>query len=76
MKSYQGSCVENPFSRIDTLCNIVEGAKRTSKRKFFENCYLEEELIKQIRKFPNDYVFYQYEDIMFYQWSAIEYFYY
>ena len=75
MKSFIGTCVENPFGRIETLCNVVEGGKKISKKKFLNSCYVEEELIKDFKKFPHDYAFYQYENIMFYTWGAIEHFY-
>jgi len=75
MKEFIGTCVNNPFERIELLVEITEGAKKISKKKFFENCFIHPDIIKIIKKYPYDYEFYQYKDIMFYIWSGIEHFY-
>ncbi len=75
MKSFIGTCVENPFNRIDDLCNIVEEGKKISKKEFFNNCYLEEDIIKNIKLYPHDYEFLRSGNIFFFRHSAIEYFY-
>lgn len=74
-KEFIGTCVENPFERIELLAEIVENAKKIFKKKFFEHCFIHPDIIKAIKQFPNDYEFYQYKDIMFYEWSGIEHFY-
>ena len=75
-KEFAGTCVENPFGRIETLAEITENARTISKKKFFDNCFIHPDIVGQTRKYPHDYEFYQYKDIFFYTWSAIEHFYY
>jgi len=74
-RQFIGTCVENPFGRIDTLCNIVEGAYEITKDVFLSHCYVDELTIEQMEEYPNSYKFYVFEGIYFFSNSAIEYFY-
>lgn len=75
MKEFIGTCVENPFERIELLVEITEKARPISKKRFIENCYIHPDIIKAIKQYPDDYEFFEYKDVMFYVWSAIEHFY-
>lgn len=75
IKEYLGSCVINPFNSTEELQIIVEDAKEITKQKFMENCSISKEIKGNMKMFPNDYIFYKYEDIYFFTHSAIEYFY-
>jgi len=75
MKEFIGTCVENPFGRIETLVKIIDNAREISKRSFLRQTCVHPDIIKEMRRFPNDYEFYQHKDICFYTWSAIEHFY-
>ena len=70
-----GTCVENPFDRIELLVEVVENAKEITKRTFLKNNCVHPDIIKEMRRFPNDYMFYRNKNIDFYEWSAIEHFY-
>jgi len=74
-KEFIGTCVENPFERIERLVEITENAHEISKATFFKNCFVHPEFQQQMRQFPNDYVFSAYRGIYFFTWSAIEHFY-
>jgi len=76
MKQFMGTCVENPFRSLWKLNFIIEHGKTISQKEFLVNCQVEPEIELEMRRFPNDYEFYQsYDGIMFYTWSAIEHFY-
>lgn len=75
MKSFIGTCVENPFNRIELLVKITENGKQISKKKFLENCILNSAIKKDIKEYPHDFIFYEYKDTMYFRHSAIEYFY-
>lgn len=74
-KEFSGTCVENPFGRIETLVKVIDNAIEITKQTFFKHCILSAELVAEIRLYPNDYRFYKYKSIYFYTWSAIEHFY-
>jgi hypothetical protein len=74
-KEFQGTCVENPFRNIETLCDVVEKAIKITKRTFLQHCFIHCEILKNMKQFPNDYEFFKYKNIYFYRWSAIEHFY-
>lgn len=76
MKEFQGTCVGNPFGRIERLIEIVDNAIEITKRTFYKHCLIHPDISTQIKRFPNDYGFYKYQGIYFYTWSAIEHFYY
>jgi len=75
MRSFIGTCVDNPFGRIDTLCNTIEEASEITKDAFLASCYVGEDIIAQMERFPRDYVYYKSDGVMFFEWSAIEHFY-
>ena len=75
MKSFIGTCVGNPFDSIDILCGTIEEASEITKGKFLGSCYIEWDIIAQMERFPNDYSYYENNDIMFFEWSLIEHFY-
>lgn len=74
-KEFRGTCVDNPFGRIETLVKVVENAIEITKQTFSRRCFIHPEITSEIRKYPRDYEFYKYKDIYFYTWSAIEHFY-
>ena len=74
-KEFIGTCVENPFGRIETLVEVVDNAIEIIKQTFFRHCFVHPEIAAQIRQYPYDYEFYKYRNIYFYVWSAIEHFY-
>jgi len=76
MKQFMGTCVENPFGRIETLVEVVENAREITKQTFARHCAIHPDILKQMHQFPNDYEFYKYHNTYFYTWSAIEHFYY
>lgn len=75
MKEFRGTCVENPFGSIGDLCTVVENAVRITKRTFFKHCCVHSEIVAQMKQYPNDYEFFNRQNIYFYAWSAIEHFY-
>lgn len=74
-KEFIGTCVENPFDRIEILVDAIETAKKISKKTFLENCFVTEEQEKAFKEYPHDYLFYKNENLYFYEFSGIEYFY-
>jgi len=74
-KTLIGTCVDNPFREMEKLEKIIDEAKKISKRTFFKRCEIALEIEEDIKRFPNDYEFYKYQEIYFYRWSAIEHFY-
>ena len=76
MKPFQGTCVDNPFGDIDTLCQVVENACKITKRTFLKHCDVHPELIRQFNQWPRDYAFSKCQNVYFYTWSCIEHFYY
>ena len=73
-KEFIGTCVENPFHRIETLCEIVDNAREITKETFLSHCFVHPETLAQMKQYPHDYEYYKYKNIYFYTWSAIEYF--
>ena len=74
-REFIGTCVENPFDRIEILAGIVNQAEEISRQTFLEHCVVHEDILRDMRRFPNDYSYYKYKTIYFYDWSAIEHFY-
>ncbi len=74
-KEFQGTCVENPFGRIEALVKVVEDAIEITKQTFFKHCFIHSKIVAQIKQYPNDYEFFKRRGIYFYRWSAIEHFY-
>ena len=74
-KEFQGTCVDNPFGRIETLVKVVENAIEITKQTFFRHCFISSKEVAQIKQYPNDYEFYKYQNVYFYCWSMIEHFY-
>ena len=75
MKEFMGTCVENPFGRIEVLCEVVENAKDITKRTFFRHCSVHPDTKQAMRQYPRDYSFGKYKDTYFFVWSCIEHFY-
>ena len=73
-KEFQGTCVENPFGQFEMLVKVIDNAKEITKQTFFKHCFVHPEIVTQMKQYPNDYEFYKYQDIYFFCWSAIEYF--
>lgn len=74
-KEYFGDCVNNPFNTLENLCLVIDNSKEITKQTFMRNCFVEDEIKKEMRTFPNDYTYYKNRGIYFYVWSMIEYFY-
>ena len=75
MKQFIGDCTSNPLADVNVLSDVIDNAVEITKRTFLKYCDVNEELLKDMRRFPNDYTFYKNGSLYFYQWSAIEYFY-
>ena len=76
MKDFIGTCVENPFGRIEELSRIIEKGKVISKTRFMGACAVHPDTLKDMKRFPHDYEYFQSLDrIYYYEWSAIEHFY-
>ena len=75
MKILIGTCINNPFSSVNKLCNVIDKGRPLSRKRFFEECDVEEETRSLMKEYPHDFRFYQYKDIFFYTWSSIEHFY-
>ena len=75
MKEFIGTCVENPFRRIETLVEIVDNAQEITKQTFLKHCFVHPDLLADMRRFPNDYSFWKCKNVYYYEWSAIEHFY-
>jgi len=83
VKTFIGTCVDNPFDTMGALVNVVENyAKPISKQTFLKHCLIGAELKADTARFPHDYEFYKSKiwldnpyHIYFYIHSAIEYFY-
>jgi len=76
MKIFQGDCVGNPFKTTAKLIQIIERSTEIKKKTFFKHCLVEAEIQAEMIKFPYDFRFFKSRNIYFYQWSAIEHFYY
>ena len=74
-KEFIGTCVENPFRRIETLTKIVENAREITKRTFLKYAIVHPDILANMRQFPDDYTFWKCKNVYYYEWSAIEYFY-
>jgi len=82
MKSYFGCCVDNPFGDTDKLIEIIDESNVITKKRFLENCTIEDidlyniPLKRFLRKFPYDFQYYENskDKIMFFTHSGIEYF--
>lgn len=74
MKQFLCDCV-NPVWSTNKLSDIIDNAKKISKKEFLANCDIDEITLKQIKEFPHDLEFFKNGEIYFYTWSAIEYFY-
>lgn len=74
-KEFIGTCVENPYGRIETLCEIVENAVQISKKTFLKHCVVHPCTLISMKHFPNDYEYFKCKNVYFYRWSAIEHFY-
>ena len=70
-----GTCVSNPFGDSETLDEVVEGAEPIERDDFFLMCAISDAQKSDMLRYPNDYKFMRYNEVYFYEWSAIEYFY-
>jgi len=75
MKDYIGNCINNPFDDVEILQTIIEEAREITEQDFFMNCEHCNTFRIDVKDYPDDYMFYRYEDIYFYTHSGIEYFY-
>ncbi len=75
MKTFFGTCVDNPFGILSRLCQVIDNARTISKRTFLRHCFVEPEIVADFERFPYDYEFFSNRGIYFYTWSAIEHFY-
>ena len=73
-KQYWTNCVDWHL-KTDTLIEMTENAREITKQTFLKRVEVDEDNKKLMRMFPNDYCYYKYKDIYFYEWSAIEFFY-
>ena len=73
-KQYWANCVGWQFG-IETLVEITENAREITRQTFFKRVEIDVDNKKQMKMFPDDYCYYKYKDIYFYEWSAIEHFY-
>ena len=69
-----GTCVDNPFSSVEKLTDIIERGKEISKKHFLDSCNVPDEIQADMLRFPRDYRYYKSGNVMFYEWSAIEHF--
>ena len=74
-KQFYGTCVENPFGRIEELVKVIENAIEITKQTFLRHCFMSPGEKVEMKQYPNDFEFYKYRNIYFYRWSAIEHFY-
>ena len=74
-KNFIGTCVENPFERLEILIKVIDSAKEITKATFLKHCYIYSNILREMKQFPYDFSFYKYNNIYFYTWSAIEHFY-
>lgn len=74
-KEFIGTCVDNPFGRVERLDHILDNAKKISKKRFLRECEIDKELVKDMRQYPQDYQFFEYGRIMFFEHSRIDFFY-
>jgi len=75
VKEFIGTCVENPFDRIEELTRIVENGEELDELEFRRHCLIHPDILRDMEQYPNDYAFYKFRDIYYYVWSAIEHFY-
>jgi hypothetical protein len=81
MKTYKGSCVDNPFKTVELLEEVIDNSIEITYKTFKKHCLDDGELHKSVTEFPNDFTFHRYKSkhslftIYFYTWSAIEHFY-
>jgi len=72
MKEFLRSCVSPLTEELETA---IEEADFTDRKFFARQCNLDPEIALEMLRYPNDFDFYQYKDILFYTSSCIEYFY-
>ena len=75
MKYFIGTCIENPFSDINELIEIIDKAEEITSEEFIVNCDANDEILKQIKRFPYDFNFHKNGNIYFFTHSMIEHFY-
>ena len=73
-KEFIGTCINNPFSTRSKFEKVMDNAVLISKAKFLKNCDVVEEIKDNIKRFPNDFGFYQSGEVYFFTWSSIEHF--
>ena len=75
---FRGTCIENPFERIETLVLIVENAKRIPFRAFIKACNPMPEHKKEFKKRLDNFKFFCYNGIFFFYdvKKDVEFFYY
>lgn len=79
MMQFICTCVSTIWD-VNTLTDIVSNATEITTEQFFDNCDVSDvdlygtPLPELYNQFPNDFGFYEHEDIMFFTHSAIEHF--
>lgn len=82
-KEFIGTCIENCFGAMDVLVNVVENySEEITKEDFLKNCAVDDSVIKEMNKRPDDFEFYKGKEyygnnyyVYFYRHSGIEHFY-
>jgi hypothetical protein len=73
-KIFIGTCVDNPFSSEDELSNVIDNAVSIRQEEFLENADVDEKLLEEIERYPNDFEFYKSGNVYYFTHSAIEHF--
>ena len=74
-KQFIGTCVENPFKNVNQLINMIDNAREITKATFLKHCDVDIDILREMKRFPNDYMFCKNGQVYFFTWSAIEHFY-
>ena len=77
MKNFVCDCVNPNYEElnikdINEFIEFIDESEEINKKKFLDECEVEDVLKKEIKKFPNDFRFCRNEEIYFYTHSMIE----
>jgi len=75
MKTFIGTCVNNPFGSMERLEAIVDEAEEISQAQFLQQCTVTSSVLAEMQCYPQDFEFYRNGEVYFFCWSAIEHFY-
>ncbi len=78
-KEFICNCVNPNFEELgvkdsNEFSDFIDNAKSITKKEFLDICYLEEETMKNLKRFPNDFQFKKNKGIYFFVHSCIEHF--